>query len=82
MQPIYELGGRFAVGEKFYVGVLLRLSTFLIISQTPLNGAEPVPFTQDPDDVIVKVTPIAVAISWSAINQSVSSRLSIPERDA
>lgn len=54
MQPVYELGGRFAVGEKFY---------------TPTNGGESLP-SQELDDVIVKVTPVAAAISWSAINQS------------
>jgi hypothetical protein len=37
-----------------------------------VNGAEATP-SQDLDDVIVKVTPIAAAISWSAINQSVSN---------
>lgn len=71
MQPVYELGGRFAVGEKFYAS-LLSVSSFLAPDhtlKTPSNG-DSVP-SQELDDVIVKVTPIAAAISWSAINQSV-----------
>ncbi|KAG8834341.1 hypothetical protein FRC17_009109 [Serendipita sp. 399] len=55
MQPIYELGGRFSVGDKCFP-----------LPEPEQHAEKP----KEPTDIIVKVTPVAAAISWSAVNQS------------
>ncbi|KAG8823512.1 hypothetical protein FRC19_003683 [Serendipita sp. 401] len=55
MQPVYELGGRFSVGDKCFP-----------LPEPDQHTEKP----KEPTDIIVKVTPVAAAISWSAVNQS------------
>lgn len=67
------MGGRFSVGEKCYVRYDFHSFYRSDNNFKPMTADGEIPTAPDPDslDIVIKVSPIAVAISWSAINQSV-----------